>query len=128
MSYDLYFWRQTRKFSQTGSEIVDLLSADKPVPGIEAFSRERVRAVLRRFFPDIVDGDFQLDWEGKGSYFQISFAHSDEKHVHLIVVNCGHELLKAPEVPNRITEACGTLGCALFDPQSGKRYEQPDPE
>lgn len=128
MSYDLYFWRQTKSRGESHGEIIDLLSADEAVPGIEAFPRELVRAKFKRLFPDITDGDFQLDWEGAGSYFQVSFAHADEKHVHLITVNCGYELLKSPDVMNRIVEACGELGCALFDPQSGERYEQPDPK
>jgi hypothetical protein len=128
MSYDLYFWRQTKALSQKPEEIVDLLSADEPVSGIAAFPRDRVRAIFRKFFPEIVDGDFQLDWEGAGSYFQVEFSHATEKDVHMIVVTCGYELLKAPDVMNRITEACGILGCALFDPQSDERYEQPDPK
>src|SRR5438046_3185551 len=107
MSYDLYFWRQTKMFSEKPEAIVDLLSSDEPVPGIAAFPRERVRGVLKKFFPDITDGDFQLDWEGAGSYFQVSFGHANEKDAHLIIVHCGFELLKAPDIMNRLIEACG---------------------
>jgi hypothetical protein len=128
MSYDLYFWRQTKPLPEKPEVIVDLLSLDEPVPGFASFPRERVRGVLKEFFADITDGDFQLVWEGAGSYFQVGFGHANEKNVHLIIVNCGFELLKTPDVVNRLIEAMGVLGCALYDPQSGKRYAQPDPQ
>lgn len=128
MSYDLYFWRQTKVITKKPEIIIDLLLSDKLMPGIATFPRARARDVFKSFFPDITDGDFQLDWEGSGSYFQVSFGHANEKDAHLIVVNCGYELLKSPDVMNRVIEACGVLGCALFDPQSGERYAQPDPK
>jgi hypothetical protein len=127
MSYDLYFWRQTKDMQMRPSEIVDLLSEDTPVDGITTFPRTRVRAVLKESFPDIQDGDFELTWEGDGSYFQIGFAHATEKDVHLIVANCGYELVKAEKAVNRLIEACASLGCALYDPQTDKRYEQQEP-
>ncbi len=108
-------------------EIIDLLSEDRPVHGITHFPRTRVRGVLKESFPDIQDGDFDLTWEGEGSYFQIGFAHANERDVHLIVANCGYELLKAEKAVNRLIEACTSLGCALYDPQTDKRYEQPKP-
>ncbi len=126
MSYDLYFWRQTRDVQMGPGEIIDALSGDTPVDGIASFPRTRVRAVLKERFPDIQDGDLELTWEGDGSYFQISFGHANERDVHLIVANCGYELVKAENAVNRLIGACTSLGCALYDPQTDKRYEQPD--
>jgi len=128
MSYDLYFWRQTKDMHMSPDEIIDLLSEDRPVDGVTTFPRDRVRTVLKESFPDIRDGDFDLTWEGEGSYFQIGFAHANESDVHLIVANCGYELAKAEKAVNRLIEACASLGCALYDPQTDKRYEQPEPE
>lgn len=108
-------------------EIIDALSEDTPVDGIASFPRTRVRAALKESFPDIQDGDFELTWEGDGSYFQIGFGHATEREVHLIVANCGYELVKAENAVNRLIEACTSLGCALYDPQTEKRYEQPEP-
>ena len=127
MSYDLYFWRQTKACEASPDELLDFLSLNQPVEGIATFPRERILQVLRKAFPDIDDGDFELTWEGAGSYFQISFGHANEKQVHLIAANCGYELLKCPEAVNRLIEACEQLGCALYDPQEGKRYDQPEP-
>jgi len=126
MSYDLYFWRQAKDMKMNPSEVLDVLSEDSPVEGIASFPRDQVRRVLRESFPDIEDGDIELTWEGDGSYFQISFGHATEKDVHLIIANCGYELLKSQKAVNRLIETCTSLGCALYDPQTDKRFEQPD--
>src|SRR5436190_2020247 len=128
MSYDLYFWRQTKDMQMCPGDIIDLLSKDGPLEGITSFPRNRVRTKIKEYFPDIQDGDFNLDWDGDGSYFQISFAHATERDVHLIVVNCGYKLIEAQKAVNRLIEACTSLGCALYDPQTDKRYEQPEPQ
>jgi hypothetical protein len=87
-----------------------------------------VREVFRKSFPDIVDGESGLDWEGASSYFRVGFAYANEKDVHMIIVTCGHSLLKSEETMNRIIDGCCSLGCALYDPQTGQRYEQPEPK
>jgi hypothetical protein len=109
-------------------EIIDMLSQDQPIEGIGLFPRDQVREVLKKYFPDIQDCEFELTWEGDGSYFQISFGHGTEKHIHLIVANCGYELVKTQNAINRLIEACTSLGCALYDPQTGERYVQPEPK
>jgi len=124
----MYFWRQVEDIQMPPEQVIDRLAQDTPLKGIAAFPRTRVREVFRKMFPDIVDGDIDLDWEGAGSYFQVGFSHANEKDVHLIVVSCGHSLLKSGETMNRIIDACRSLGCALYDPQTGKRYGQPEPE
>jgi hypothetical protein len=128
MSYDLYFWRQAKHFEQGPDEILDLFAEDQPVDGIVAFERGQVRQLLRETFPDIQDDDFELTWEGSGSYFQISFGHASERIVQVISVSCGFSLLKSPEVINRLIDTLGKLGCAMYDPQTGERYEQPKPK
>lgn len=109
-------------------QVIELLSEDRPVEGIAAFPLDRVRCVLKEYFPGIQDGDFDLTWEGAGSYFQIGFSHATEKDVHLIIATCGNELLKTQDAINRLIEACTSFGCALYDSQTEKRYEQPEPK
>ncbi len=128
MSYDMYFWRQTKDLGMRPEQIIDRLSEDTPLDGVTSFPRTRVREVFRTAFPDIVDGDTDLDWEGAGSYFQVGFAHANERDVQMVIVTCGHSLLKSEETMNRIIDACCSLGCALYDPQTGQRYEQPEPK
>jgi hypothetical protein len=126
MSYDLYFWRQTKSLPMPPHEICDLLSEARPIEGIASFPRVRVRAVLKETFPDIEDRDMELTWEGDGSYFQVGFGHATEKDVHLIIATIGYELVRAQKGVNLLIEAMARLGCALYDPQEDKRFEQPD--
>ncbi len=109
-------------------DVLEALSSDEPIEGIACFPREDVRKVLKDFFSDIQDDDFELNWEGDGSYFQIGFGHATESDVHLIVANCGYELFKSQKTMNRLIEACTSLGCALYDPQEGRRFKQPEPK
>ena len=127
MSYDLYFWRQAKDLRMTPEQIVHRLAQDTPLDGIAAFPRTRARHVFRAAFPDICDGDADLDWEGEDGYFQVGFSHANERDVHMIIVICGYSLLSSSETMNRIIAACNGLGCALYDPQTSRRYEQPEP-
>jgi hypothetical protein len=128
MSYDIYFWRQTKELQVPPEQIVDRLGQDTPLDGVATFPRTRVREVFQKAFPEIVDGDAELDWEGAGSYFQVGFGHATETDVQMIVVSCGYSLLKSEATMNRIIDACRSLGCALYDPQTGQRYGQPEPQ
>src|ERR1700742_2087761 len=102
MSYDLYFWRQTKDFETSPKNILKALSQDQPVEGIFTYPREQVLRALKKTFPDVDDKD--LIWEGAGSYFQISFGYADEKQIHLIAASCGYKLLDSPEVLNRLID------------------------
>lgn len=128
MSYDMYFWRQTKDLQMQPEEVVDRLAQDTPLEGVVSFPRTLVRDVFKKAFPDIVDLDFNLNWEGAGSFFQVGFNHATERDVDLIIVNCGHLLLKSEVTMNRILDVCFALGCALYDPQTEQRYEQPEPK
>jgi len=124
----MYFWRQTKDIEMPAEQVINRLVKDTPLEGIAVFPRARVRDVFRKGFPDIVDGDADLDWEGAGSYFRVGFAHANEKEVQMIIVTCGYSLLKSEKTMNRIIEVCCSLGCALYDPQTGRRNEQQEPK
>src|SRR5690348_10617890 len=110
MSYDMYFWRQAKDLNMLPEKVVNHLSEDTPLDGVATFPRTLVREVFRKAFPDIVDNDADLDWEGAGSYFQVGFGHETERDVHMIVVTCGDLLLNSEETMNRIIDACCSLG------------------
>ncbi|WP_162086502.1 hypothetical protein [Lentimonas sp. CC8] len=126
MSYDLYFWREERNLKNDPQDVIETLSADKPIAGIATFSRDKIREKFKLDFPGIVDGDISLDWEGEGSYFQVSFTHADKMSVNCIIVTCGYKLLDSPDTMNRIIDVGSHFGCALYDPQTNERYQQPN--
>ncbi len=125
MSYDLYFWREEIEIDSPPDKTVETLSNDQHIEGISSFEREAIIDEFKKVFPDIVDENIQLDWEGAGSYFQVSFSYGPEKKVNLIIVNCGYNLLDSSETMNSIIDVCTKFGCALYDPQTNERYQQP---
>ncbi|HCE43595.1 MAG TPA: hypothetical protein DET40_08605 [Lentisphaeria bacterium] len=127
MSCDIYYWRQTVEFSMVPEHALEALLKGEPIGGIDTFPREFVCDVIRNSFPEIKDNGFELNWEGEGTYFQISFRTSPEKEVNLIIANCDDGIFEHEDVLDRLADACTSLGCALYDPQEGERYEQPEP-
>ncbi len=126
MSYDLYFWREEENLKESADKICELLSDDSQVQGVATLARSVVRQRFRDIFPEIDDGNIDMDWEGAGSYFQISFNHADEKNVNCIIITCGYKLLDSPDTMNLIIDVGNSLGCALYDPQVGERFGQPE--
>ena len=125
MSYDLYFWREEKELGLPPDKIAEILSEDQHISGISTFKREDISDAFIKEFPDIVDENIQLDWEGAGSYFQVEFTYGPEKRINSIIVTCGYKLLDSHETMNRIIDVCAAFGCALYDPQTGERYQQP---
>lgn len=126
MSYNLYFWRQERNLGETPAEICGRLTDNAAVAGVAVLPRAMVRQKFRESFPDISDSDANLDWEGAGSYFQVGYNHVDENNVNCIIITCGYKLLDSPDTMNLIIDVGNSLGCALYDPQAGMRYAQPE--
>lgn len=123
MSYDLWFWRQTKPSGLPLDAVCSLLAEDKLIDGIAVLPIDEIRAALVAAFPDIEDGHTSMSWEGNGSYFEVALPVYG---THL-AVSCGYKLLAHPEPLNRIIDVMAGFGCALYDPQTGKRYTQPDP-
>ena len=123
MNYDLYFWREEKDIGIPPGKVVEILSEDKHIPGISIFNREDIIDAFMNEFPDIVDENIQLDWEGAGSYFQVSFTYGPDKKVNSIVVVCGYSLLDSPETMNRIIDVCAKFGCALYGVPSVSLHE-----
>jgi hypothetical protein len=129
MSYDLYFWREERPQSASPGDTCERLCSDEDVNGIAALSVDKIKLRFAQEFPGIEDNGTELTWEGAGSYFQVTWAICSKPGFTLcIIVNCGWQLLKAPETMNRIIDLGNGLGCALYDPQTGTRYPQPKEE
>lgn len=98
------------------------LAKDELVDGIALLPIEDIKTAIIAAFPDIADGLTSMNWEGNGSYFELSWSVSATQ----ISLTCGYKLLQNPEPLNRIIDVMTRFGCALYDPQTGKRYPQSD--
>lgn len=124
MSYDLWFWRQTKPLTLSLDEVCEELSLENEIDGIEMLPINRIKECLLSEFPDIDDQLSSMTWEGDGSYFDVTWP-ANRSHVS---VSCGYKLLENPDSLNRIIELMSKFGCALYDPQTGERYEQREPD
>ena len=110
MSYDLWFWRQTKSLDLSFSQICETLEEPGKLDGIETLPIDRIqREPCWRSFRN--DSYFQVSWPASASH---------------VMVNCGYRLLDNPQPLNRLIDVLGKFGCALYDPQTGERYQQPD--
>lgn len=123
MSCDLWFWRQLKPIMLSPEAICDELAEERAVDGIETLPIDRIKQALKSEFPEIDDELSSMSWEGDGSYFEVTWP-ADRSHV---AVSCGYKLLEKPDALNRLIDLMNGFGCALFDPQTGERYDQPDP-
>jgi hypothetical protein len=122
VSYDLYFWRQSRGLRGAPVEIYNRLVEDEDVKGVEHLKIDTVRAQFQRAFPDIEDEGAQLVWQDFIVSWSIPMRIGETQ---LIVVNCSWSLTKQPDTLNRIIDAGAKCGCALYDPQTDTRFAQP---
>ncbi len=102
--------------------ICQQLAEDKLIDGIAILPIGEIKAAIVAEFPDIEDGLTSMTWEGGGSYFEVSWSVWATQ----VSVNCGYKLLKNPEPLNRMINVLAGFGCALYDPQTGERYTQPE--
>lgn len=122
MSYDLWFWRQTQPSELSLDAICDQLGEDNVIDGIARLPIKDIKAAIVAEFPDIEDGLTSMTWNGNDSYFQIYWP----VFATYVSVSCGYRLLENPEPLNRLINVMAGFGCALYDPQTGERYAQPD--
>jgi hypothetical protein len=118
VSWDLAFWKPNgSSLEQPGTVYESLLEDDEP-EGVDWLSVDRVKAGFRAAFPEITDELSELNWEGAGSYFQVSWAiGSKPGHTLGVFVTCGGSLLGQPAVIERVRAVGSSLGCGVFDPQ-----------
>jgi hypothetical protein len=119
VSWDLAFWK-----SITPEHPVAVYHAliDQGEPkGLAWLPVDEVKAGFRAFFPNIADDGTELNWEGSGSYFQVTWpVGSKSRHTLGVFVSCGWSLLDQPEVVQQVRAVGLGLGCGVFDPQSGE--------
>ena len=129
MSYDLYFWRETVSNNGSPESICDCLGRGEELPGIAYLNVTNIKERFSNSFPEINDLGSQLDWEGAGSYFLASWSTTSRPNeTTMVTVSCGFPLLDSPETMNLIISVMQEFGCALYDPQTEMRYEEPEPK
>ena len=117
MSYDIFFWREQPGVNIDAERLLNDLADTVEFPGLIALPLDTAKQAFRQEFTDIIDGGSSLDWEGDGSYFQVSFIFLDEHTISLTAINCGYELLKSPAAMRRLSNVGSSLGCRIYDPQ-----------
>lgn len=66
MSYDLWFWRETKPIDQTPEQICDCIAEEKPLDGIATLPIDRIKGALVAAFPDIQDEGASMTWHTSG--------------------------------------------------------------
>jgi len=117
MSYDLYAWREERDLGLSPEEAMDKLAKEGEIPGFVGIPVADITAAFRKVFPEIEDGNTELNWEGAGSYFQVTFGYEGFRVANSLGISCGFQLLKAPEEFDKLVGVLHGLGCKVFDPQ-----------
>lgn len=129
MSYALYFWRETAAQTDSTDALCNRLCEDEEVEGIAALPVAQLKSRFAQEFPGVEDNLTELNWEGAGSHFEVSWSPSSmPDYTLLVIVDCGYLLLRSPETMDRIVILLGEFGCAVYDPQTGERTRQPLPK
>lgn len=125
MAYSMYFWREVGAVSIPPDEVCNKLCQEREVEGVEALPIDAIKQSFADEFAELKIGILSLIWEGAGSYFEV---HWPADVTNILIVSCGFKLLNSPATMNRIIDVAAKYGCAVYDPQTGKRYPQPQIE
>jgi hypothetical protein len=121
VSYDLAFWRQEEDFDGRPEDIYRQLLEGHAVDGLVAIGVATVLAAARERFPAMTQIDpasTWLLWESADAQAVMELAWSD-RHVHAVCRSMTEDDM------NELIDICLDAGCALYDPQLGERFSQP---
>jgi hypothetical protein len=121
MSWDLAFWNPIGGATKDPEAVHAALAEDGEPQGLAWLPVTQVKDAFRAAFPDIADDGTELNWEGAGSYFQVTWpVGSKPRHTLGVFVSCGWDLASQPAMIERVRSVSTALGCGVFDPQSGE--------
>ncbi len=115
MSYDLDFWKYKEGVHLNHQKVYERLSNGEHMDGLETLPIPEILAAVNGAFSVGWEHPDEESWEGgdRGS-FQVFTT------MQFVRFDCyGME----GEDMNRLIEIANNFGCALYDPQVGKRYE-----
>jgi hypothetical protein len=122
MSYDLVFWRQAAGTTADPKGAYESLLDGASVDGLAALPIDDILTAILAAFPGAVrepNGSSEwVIWQGNDGADVIEVWWSPQ-HFHVV---CRH--VHSDDM-NTLIEIAGAHGCALFDPQTGERFNQP---
>jgi hypothetical protein len=126
VSWDLGFWKTHGPAPEDPGAICNAFLEDGEPEGLDALAVAEVKAHFQAAFPGISDDLTELNWDGAGSYFQVSWPVGLKPGCTLgVFVSCGWNLLERPDVIERLRTVGFGLGCGIFDPQSDEWTSPP---
>lgn len=116
VSYDLVFWKQSKKKLALGAQrIYEQLVDGKSVNGLETIPAAEFIGRIRKAFPGIKTEGGLTYWEGnERGMFEL---YSSDQHVH-----CCCRQLTADDM-NKLIEIASEFECPLYDPQVNQRFD-----
>ena len=117
MSYDLYFWKQSTECSLPPETVLQRLSEQRTVEGIDSLPVETIVDRIKKEFPAIQEmgnSPIQFVWDDGPNGCFIAIPYSNYL--------CIESHQATTEVLNRLIEVSLELDCRLYDPQTGIRY------
>lgn len=124
MSYDLYFWRQSKVCDESPSEIMKKLIEEEIVECVEIMPIDEIIFKIKKTFQEIHENKtnnpnlpIQLIWDSPtdDSCFLLSWSNK-----YLAVEGHGVD----GEIFNTIIDVMALYNCPLYDPQTDTRYEE----
>lgn len=120
VSYDLSFWRQTSSVVGSPLEVYEQLNRGDTVPGLVPLPTDTIVGAVHRLFPDADRTAESLSWidHDHGKSIHVTWS---SQHVRVDL----RPLEEQEDNANRIIDCLFEFGCALYDPQTDERFEQP---
>ena len=115
VNYAIYFWQEDREPGLADDSILDRLSEDANLPGVDRISLALTEAAFRRAFPDISVVGRELNWRSTEGSFRVSFVF--DEHEQPMIIRIGSSESLSDEIFSRVLAAAREAGCTLI--QSG---------
>lgn len=114
MSYDLWFWRQSRKCRHRPATVVQRVCEGGELQGVAKLDFNAIRDRFAEVFPGMKDSLYDAGTH----YFNLDvyppFAFQ--------IISSPPETEEVTEMLNSIIDIAAEFDCSLYDPQTGERY------
>ncbi len=115
MRYKLYFWREEGPIEPAADSVLDRLTEDRNLPGVDRLSLATISDVFGHHFPEIAITDRGMQSEADGCSFQVSFRFDDSNQPIIVCVSSASPLHETPGIFARVFEVVRELGCTKVE-------------